>query len=135
MEVTFHAPIATQFPSPPYDPFIFRVGDTQREVHLAGKKPTEWAKQSASFGTLDDSTNKPSFTRTYVTGATNSTPNLPWAIHLPYDWAYPREAINTAVAYPELLVWGNTNGTSQTDWFTKPSLSGAYTFLNGRKFP
>jgi LruC domain-containing protein len=135
VEVTFHAPITTQFPSPPYDPFIFRVGDTQREVHLAGKKPTEWAKQSTSFGTLDDSTNAPSFTRTYVTSAASATPNLPWAIHLPYDWAYPREAINTAVAYPDLLTWGNSNGTTKLDWYTNPSLSGTYTFLNGRRFP
>ncbi len=135
VEVTFTAPIATTFPSPPYDPFIFRQGDSQREVHLAGKKPTEWAKLSNLYGTVDDSTNKPTFSRTYVTGAANSTPNLPWAIHLPYDWAYPREAINAAVAYPDMLIWGNSNGAQSTDWNTRPSASGAYTFLNGRKFP
>ena len=135
VEVTFASPITTTFPSPPYDPFIFRAGDSQREVHLAGKKPTEWAKLSSSFGTVDDSTNKPTFSRTYVTGASNSTPNLPWVIHLPYDWAYSRESINTVVTYPDMLTWGNSNGVQSTDWYTRPSASGGYTFLNGRKFP
>ena len=135
VEVTFTAPIATTFPSPPYDPFIFRSDDSQREVHLAGKKPTEWAKNSTLYGTLDDSTDKINFTRTYVTGGTNSAPNLPWAIHLPYDWAYPRETINVVVAYPDMMTWGNSGGTQSTDWYTRPSASGAYTFLNGRKFP
>jgi LruC domain-containing protein len=139
VEVTFTDPITTTFPSPPYDPFIFRAGGTQREVHLAGKKPTEWAKfdEAGLFGTDPDSTNKPTYTRTYVTATGSSTPNLPWAIHLPYDWAYPREGINTVVAYPDLLKWGSTaNNTSptDTDWYTRPS-NLSYTFLNGRKFP
>jgi LruC domain-containing protein len=135
VEVTFTDPITTTFPSPPYDPFIFRAGDSQREVHLAGKKPTEWAKRSTIYGTIDDSTNTSTYSRTFVTGTGNSTPNLPWAIHLPYDWAYPREGINTVVAYPDLLKWGSSNGGTDTDWYTRPSNGGSYTFLNGRKFP
>jgi LruC domain-containing protein len=135
VEVTFAAPITTAFPSPPYDPFIFRSDDSQREVHLAGKSPTEWGKKSTLYGTADDSTDKINFTRTYVTGSANSTPNLPWAIHLPYDWSYPRETINAVVTYPDLLTWGNSSGAQSTDWYTRPSASGSYTFLNGRKFP
>jgi LruC domain-containing protein len=131
-EITFINPIAS-FPSPPYNPFIYRTDDSQREVHLPNQQPTDWAKARAQnnwlFGTGDDNTNSSGgYTKTYLT-----TNNLPWAIHIPYDWDHPREAVNIGVTFEGFMNWITSAGSLSKDWFVAPVQ--VMTFRNNRAFP
>lgn len=132
VEVTFVEPIAA-FPSAPYNPFIFRSDDSQREVHLPNQQPTNWAKARLPanwlFGSVDDNTNfSGGYTKTYLTSN-----NLPWAVHLAYDWDHPRETINVGVTYEGFLGWISSSGTLNKDWYINPIA--VHTFRNGRSFP
>jgi LruC domain-containing protein len=132
VEITFITPIAT-FPSAPYNPFIFRTDDSQREVHLPNQQPTSWAKARAQsnwlFGALDDNTNfSAGYTKTFLTAN-----NLPWALHIPYDWDHPKEAINIAVPFEGFLSWITSSGALNRDWYVTPIP--VMTFRNGRSFP
>lgn len=123
LSVRLVAPVSN-FPASPYDPFIFRTGQTGIEVHLPGNAPTSRADTSL-FGTGDDGS-------TLGTAKTYMTANrLPWALHVPSEWAYPVEFADTVRPFPSIVDWAASGGTAKTDWYVAPT-NKALTFINGR---
>lgn len=123
LSVRLVAPVSN-FPAAPYDPFIFRTGQTGIEVHLPGNAPTSRANLSL-FGTGDDAS-------TLGTASTYMTVNrLPWALHVPSEWTYPAEFADTVRPFPSIVEWAASGGTAKTDWYVAPT-NRALTFINGR---
>jgi LruC domain-containing protein len=124
------------FPTPPYDPFIFRtqerkVGDTYVqgpiygvEVHLPGKQPSNRADLSL-LGQEQDASVRGS-SKTYMTAN-----GLPWALDIPWEWDYPAEFIDISRPYPNIVPWAQSGGVSNTGWYLTPSNMNL-TFRNGR---
>lgn len=111
VNVIFNEPILrSELGFAPYNPFIMVNKERGREVHLAGKMPTELADMSL-FGTADDDTN-------ISTGKTYLTPNnLPWAINIPESFPYPKEKTPVNQAYTRFNQWAESAGSSFKDWF------------------
>ncbi len=94
----------------PFNPFIFFSNDRSREIHLAGRAPTNLADQ-ALFGTEDDDSG-------IETGKFyQDANNLPWAIHVMHEFRYPMEKKRINSAYNKFNDWGLSNGTNYTDWY------------------
>ncbi len=91
------------------DFFIYRTGNRTIEIHLPGYAPTDWFN-TARFGRQDD-TSDPSLDRFFKT-----SDNLPWAIQISDDWAYPREYIDVLWAYPDFETWVESSGQQALDW-------------------
>jgi LruC domain-containing protein len=106
------SPVAS-FPSVPYDPFIFRTDDPGIEVHLSGQQPSSRAR-AALLRTADDATTAGT-TATYRTAS-----GLPWALHIPGEWVYPAEFVDTVRAYPNLADWASSGGARSSNWYTTP---------------
>lgn len=123
LSVRLVAPVGN-FPAAPYDPFIFRTGQTGIEVHLPGNAPSSRADTSL-FGTGDDGSTLGT-TKTYMTAN-----RLPWALHVPSEWAYPAEFVDTVRPFPSIVDWAASGGTVKTDWYVVPT-SPALSFINGR---
>lgn len=94
----------------PYNPFIVVDKDRGVEVHLAGYEPTDLADQTI-FGTWADDTD-PATGKYY-----QSINNLPWAIDVPVSFDYPVEQVQIIDAYNYFKTWGESGGTSYTDWY------------------
>ncbi|MEQ9263568.1 MAG: LruC domain-containing protein, partial [Owenweeksia sp.] len=94
----------------PYNPFIFVDQDRGREVHLAGKEPTDLADGNI-FGSSDDDSN-PGQSRYYVTSS-----NLPWALNIAQHWDYPSEKEDIVQAYLKFANWAQSGGSNFTDWY------------------
>lgn len=111
LSVTFNTAMNLSQFTPPYNPFIFRTGVTPRyEVHLPGQQPTS-AVNAALFKTGVDNTTVGT-TNTYMTSG-----KLPWAMNIPIEWQYPKEAIDLLVPYPNLNGWATSGGASNKDWY------------------
>lgn len=98
-----------------YNPFIWNYGlgaNRGREIHLAGHSPTDLVN-TGYFGTADDNT-VPSSGRYYVTST-----GLPWAIDIPVSpFSYPIEQKDITQAFLHFGAWGESGGTSFTDWYS-----------------
>lgn len=94
----------------PYNPFIIVDQNTAYEVHLPDMPPTYLADQSV-FGTGDDNS-IPGANRYYKTDN-----NLPWAINIPYPWAYPLERIQITSTYNYFDDWAESSGSTYNDWY------------------
>ncbi len=104
-------PISTQFTGfAPYNPFLIVDKTRGREVHLPGKTPTD-LHDPAYFGQWFDNSN-PSTGKYY-----QSAGNLPWAINLPTEFAYPIEKADITSAYLKFGAWAESGGSSFTDWY------------------
>jgi LruC domain-containing protein len=124
------------FPSVPYDPFIFRTNETFNgasyvqgvpkgtEVHLPGQAPSARADR-ALFNTVDDASNLTSGD-TYKTAT-----GLPWALNIPNEWIYPAERVDVVRPFPNIAPWAVSGGAQSKDWYVTPS-SLTLTFKNGR---
>lgn len=101
-----------------YNPFIWNYGlgyNRGREIHLSGHAPTDLVN-TAYFGTADDNT-IPSSSRYYVTGS-----GLPFAIDIPVaPFAYPIEQKDITQAFLHFGAWGESGGSSYTDWYSNTS--------------
>ncbi|MCB9015274.1 MAG: LruC domain-containing protein [Lentimicrobiaceae bacterium] len=95
---------------PPFNPFLIVNKTRGREVHLPGYAPTSLADASY-FGTFDDDTNLS--TGKYYKSKTN----LPWAMNLPEDFAYPLEKRNIITAHNVFGNWVQSGGYSYMDWY------------------
>jgi LruC domain-containing protein len=134
LTVNFASPIAlSNFPAAPYDPFLFRAKDEDAktklghavEVHLPGRGPTSRADMTL-FGKKDDrtpisltqgTTNQSILSQSYL-----SNTKLPWVIHVPIEWNYPYEKFDFRLAYPQVVDWAATGGTTNITWFSNPAL-------------
>lgn len=94
----------------PFNAFIIIDGNRGKEVHMAGYKPTSLAN-SALFGTSQDNTNigLNSFYKTKN--------NLPYALLVPDEFAYPQEkkAINNG--HLKFVNWSQSGGSILNDWY------------------
>ncbi len=98
------------FGSVPYNPFITANQRRGYEIHLPGYENTVLADVSV-FGTSDDNT-IPALPKYYQTDN-----NLPWAIHLPVSFDYPKESNSIETAYLKFVEWAESGGNSFPDWY------------------
>ena len=111
VKIEFVTPIALSgFGTAPYNPFIVAGGTRGKEIHLAASEPTDLADKS-KFGTGDDDSNLAA-QKYYM-----SDGNLPWAINIPVQFAYPAEQQNITKAFLLFNKWAESKGTSNTDWY------------------
>ena len=107
--IKFKVPVLpSELGTAPFNPFIFVNRDRSREVHLAGKTPTNLANLSL-FGTAEDNSGKGKYYQTKN--------NLPWSIDLPSSFAYPIERQPINRAYLKFNQWCESKGTSYGDWY------------------
>lgn len=93
----------------PYNPFLIIAQDRGREVHLPGYSPTDLI-DTRLMGTADDNSNT-------STGYFKSKTSLPWAIHLPESFAYPKEKSDIRSAHLRFNDWSKSSGYSYMDWY------------------
>jgi LruC domain-containing protein len=93
-----------------FNPFIVVNQNRKVEVHLADKAPTNLADAS-QFGTKDDKSSAGSGTYYRTAG------NLPFALNIPVSSGYAIEKTDLTKAYPKLIDWALSKGTSFTDWY------------------
>ncbi len=94
----------------PYNPFLIISQDRGREVHLPGYQPTNLMNRDF-FGTLDDNSD-PSKGIYY-----RSKTDLPWAIHLPESFEYPKEKVDIRSGHLRFKDWAQSSGYSYMDWY------------------
>ncbi len=97
--------------TPPYNPFIVVNQVRGLEVHLPDKAPTDKADNNY-FGTADDNS-IPSSGRYY-----KSSTNLPWAINIGSQFAYPSEKSEITQAYLKFAGWAESSGALNADWYS-----------------
>lgn len=94
----------------PYNPFVIISQNRGKEVHLPGYAPTDKV-DSEYFGTLDDDTDVGQ--GVYYRSKTD----LPWAIHLPESFAYPKEKADIRNGHLRFTDWARSSGFSYMDWY------------------
>jgi len=111
VSVHFANPVSSEnLGSAPYNPFIIADSERGHEVHLSGKQPTDLADEAVFGSEFDDTT--PSENKYY-----QSEGNLPWAIHIPVSFAYPKENISIESAHLKFADWATSGGTEYQDWY------------------
>ncbi|MBN1198576.1 MAG: LruC domain-containing protein, partial [Bacteroidales bacterium] len=96
--------------SPPYNPFLIVNKIRGREVHLPDDPPTSLADPQY-FG-MDDDDSDPLTGKYYKTAT-----NLPWALNIPYEFAYPKEEAVIIQAYLFFADWAESAGASHSNWY------------------
>ena len=96
--------------SVPYNPFLIISQNRGREVHLPGYAPTDLVDTSL-FGTQDDDTDLN--TGQYYRSRTD----LPWGIHLPESFTYPKEKADIRSGHLRFGDWARSFGYSYMDWY------------------
>ena len=112
VKIEFITPVSvSNLGTAPYNPFVVIGGVRGKEIHLAGSAPTDLADKS-KFGTLDDDSNL-AIQKYYM-----SDKNLPWAINIPLQFAYPLERQDITKAYLKFNQWAESKGSVYKDWYT-----------------
>ncbi len=111
VKIEFISPIALSgFGTAPYNPFIVASGIRGKEIHLPANAPTDLADKS-KFGTGDDDSNLGA-QKYYM-----SDNNLPWAINIPVQFAYPAEKQDITKAFLLFNKWAESKGSTNADWY------------------
>jgi len=111
LKITFRDPIDRErIGGAPYQPFMMRSQDRKREIHLAGQAPTEYADMSSFNTEADASDLEKGFY--YI-----DKNNLPWAIHVPESFVYPKERTPINKVYENFADWATFGGTSSRGWY------------------
>ncbi len=111
VKIEFVTPMAlSDFGTAPYNPFIVVSGIRGKEIHLPANAPTDLADKS-KFGTGDDDSNLGA-QKYYM-----SDNNLPWAINIPVQFAYPAEKQDITKAFLLFNKWAESKGSSNADWY------------------
>ncbi len=111
LSITFNSPKTyAEIGTIPYNPFLIISQNRGREVHLPGYVPTDLV-DTDFFGTLDDDTNVAE--GIYYRSKTA----LPWAIHLPESFAYPKEKADIRAGHLRFNDWVQSTGYSYMDWY------------------
>ena len=97
-----------------FNPFLIVNKTRGREVHLANFTPTSLADPTY-FGTANDDSH-PASNKYYKTKA-----NLPWALNIPGNFAYPFERKDILSAYLKMAAWAQSDGNEYADWYTNLS--------------
>lgn len=104
------AKLLSEIGAAPYNPFLIVSQDRGREVHLPSYKPTSLAS-AGYFGTANDNTN-PGQNRYYT-----SKTSLPWAIHIPESFDYPKEKTDIRGGHLRFDSWAKSTGYTYMDWY------------------
>lgn len=98
----FSQPIAQNaIDLPPYDPYVF-VHNTGKDVHLIGKPALPGsANPGTPVGFRDGN-------------------GFPWAMLVPQAYKYPKEAMFIENAYPQFILWRQSLGLTNQDWYNFP---------------
>ena len=115
------------FPTAPYNPFIFATPNTYHgdsfsshpgrglEIHLKNKRPTSKANLTY-FNTLDD-VSTVDFNFSYQTST-----GMPWAMTInsgsSENWYYPAEYVDIIKAYPQFENFVLSEGSENPLWFS-----------------
>ncbi len=109
--IRFKTPLAQQTVGlPPWAPYVFFTNARGREIHPPRHPPSALADTSLFLTQDDDSRGEVG--RWYV-----SFCNLPWALDIPGEWAWPREGKNILDAYPDFGPWSASLGATNADWY------------------
>ncbi len=115
--VVFTTPIdAIILGAAPFNPFLYRVGERGKEIHLADKAPSDLVNLTL-FGSSDDESDVG--TSTYYKTANG----LPWALNITSTWGHPLEYIDVLLAYPQLQSWAESGGVNNPTWYDYPEVS------------
>jgi len=110
IQVEFNNPVPRyKIGNAPYNIFLIASGDRGREIHLPGNEPTALSSRSM-FGSGDDASNGGT---TYTGGS-----GLPWAMHVPRSFDYPRENVPITQAHLKFRAWAESGGRDYPDWYT-----------------
>lgn len=100
---------------PPYNPFVFSQG-REREIHLAGYKPTSKADASLR-GTKDDISMDDNGNEMYYT----AKDNMPYGLYISGSYFnYPAENEDIRDKYPHFEDWVKSFGQEYKDWYLQP---------------
>jgi len=112
IHITFSSPLylMSQINIENFNPFIITNQRRGYEVHLPDYPPTDLADQSV-LGTFEDRSN-PSTGKYYLTEN-----NLPWAINIYENFAYPKATIDIINAYNHFVEWATSGGVVYPDWY------------------
>lgn len=109
-KMTFGTPLSFgDLGSYPFNPFIF-INGRSAEVHLPDHANTAKADVTL-FGTGKDNS-IPSQGRYYKTAG-----NLPWAMHIPTTFEYPKEKSPIIDAYNNFANWAQSGGANNEGWY------------------
>ncbi|AZQ63764.1 LruC domain-containing protein [Flammeovirga pectinis] len=107
--VEFKTPVAyASLNQVPYNPFIFTQGDRANEVHLPGKQYT------VKFNTDLLSAGQDA-------GNYKTAQGHPWALHIPVEFAPPKEEVDITTAYKRFNSFITSNGSQDIGWYTNQS--------------
>jgi len=113
MKVVLKDVINIDLAKAPFNPFIFHSTYGERvETHLIDHAPT--ALHTLGFG-LDDDDSKAEEGRYYITEQ-----GLPWAVEINGRVSHAIELIDFAEAYPNIIDWALSAGTTNQDWAQYP---------------
>ncbi len=121
--INFAVPIPLAIP--PYNPFIFRTGGEELEVHLPYYPPSYRFKYDL-FGRKDDAST-PENGRYFLNNA-----DMPWAVHTGPHWIHPKETRSIGVAYQYFNSWVSSGGSNYRDW-ERNGLNATALYLNDSK--
>jgi len=96
--------------SAPYNPFLIVNKDRGREIHLPDYTPTN--KVNSKFFKTEDDDSVIENGRYYKTSK-----NIPWVMHFPEKWRYPKEYIPINYAYYYFNKWAESSGQQYKDWY------------------
>jgi len=111
LKISFLDPVAINPLPMPFDLFFYRSDDRSYQVHLPEYAGTDQMDMSL-FNTEDDAS---TVDRHFV-----STSGLPWMLLIedsPDDAIWPTEGASIDVAFPSIIAFAASGGTSSTDWY------------------
>ncbi len=111
IEIAFENPLPKEeLGAIPFNPFIMVNGERGKEVHLPDLKPTSKAKFLGEKEDYSDATKN----RFYKTKK-----NLPWALNVYGLFEPPKERVPIILTYPKFVLWANSAGTIEQNWYLK----------------
>lgn len=100
------------------NPFIIINQERGREVHLSNKPPTSLG--GLYLGTADDNSGNGVYYQ--------SQDNLPWAIDIVHDFAFPSEKVEITQGYQLFSSWVESGGEVDQDWYKEHNRSSQYLY-------
>lgn len=93
----------------PYDLFLFRTNDESLEIHRTGFSGTSRFDESRQNTGHDASSGDKTFA---------TVENHSWVLLISsMDFKWPVERVNILQAYPDMKIWMESSGDSNTNWF------------------
>jgi LruC domain-containing protein len=108
VRIYFSSPQDLDLLDAPWDLFLYRDGDRTHQVHRPRYAGTDTMNASL-FGTGDDASTG---NRHFVNGD-----GLPFVLDVPAVIAWPKETVRIDLAYPDIVGFASSGGTTHQDWW------------------